>query len=420
MKKIFEIKGKSKIKGTINVQGSKNSSLAIIVASLLCKDVVFLENVPRIQDVFELIEILKKINVKVSFINNNMVIDSSSITYEKLLFEEIKRFRASYYFIGVFLSLFKKVEIYLPGGCEIGTRPIDQHIKGLSTIGVDINIKDNILKASCNSIIGKDVFLDIASVGATINIILASMNAINTIVIKNAALEPEITDLIMFLNTMGANIIGQGSGVLSIYPTKKLYKTNYCIMSDRIVAGTYLIYGALLAEKLTLNNINTKDLYALINILINLGVEMDIKKDSITVYKIDSFKQVNIKTGCYPMFPSDLQQIMAVFLLSGEGVSFIEENMFENRFLFLKEIEKMEGRYFVFDNKAIIIPSTLKASDINVKDLRGGAALLLACMCANGESIIRNVEYIERGYEDIVNVLKSVNVDIKEKIIYEA
>lgn len=420
MKKVYEITGKSKIKGTIKIQGSKNSALAIIVASLLCKDIVFLENVPRIKDVFELLAILKKINVKYSFVENTLMIDSSTITYEKLLFDEVKQFRASYYFIGVFIALFKKVEIYLPGGCNIGHRPIDQHIKGLSALGVEINIKDDIFIASCNNILGKDIFLDIPSVGATINILLASVASLTPVIIKNAAREPEIVDLINFLNSMNANIVGQGSGVVSIYPIKELKKTSYCIMPDRIVAGTYLLYGALLAEKLTLTNIVTKDIYSLINTLINLGVEMDIKKDSITVYKVESFSHTNIKTGVFPEFPSDLQQILSVFLLSGEGVSFVEESIFENRFLFLKEIEKMDGRYFVFDNKAVIIPSKLKASNVKVKDLRGGAALLLACMCASGTSTIEDVFYIERGYENLIKVLQSVNVDIKEIEVYEA
>ena len=413
MKKVYEITGKSKIKGTIKVQGSKNSALALIVASLLCKDIVFLENVPRIKDVFELLEILKKINVKTSFVENNLMIDSSNIQYEKLLFDEVKQFRASYYFIGVFIALFKKVEIYLPGGCNIGHRPIDQHIKGLASLGVEIDIKDDVFVASCNNIIGKDIFLDIPSVGATINIILASIFSLTPVIIKNAAREPEIVDLINFLNSMGANIVGQGSGVISIYPSKTLSKTNYCVMPDRIVAGTYLLYGALLAEELTLTNIITKDIYSLINTLINLGVEMDIKRNSITVYKVNSFSQVNIKTGVFPEFPSDLQQILSVFLLNGEGVSFVEESIFENRFAFLKEIEKMNGRYFVFENKAVIIPSTLKANNVIAKDLRGGAALLLACMCAEGTSTVEDIFYIERGYENLVVKLSNVGADIK-------
>ena len=191
-------------------------------------------------------------------------------------------------------------------------------------------------------------------------------------------------------------------------------------MPDRIVAGTYLLYGALLAEELTLTNIITKDIYSLINTLINLGVEMDIKRNSITVYKVNSFSQVNIKTGVFPEFPSDLQQILSVFLLNGEGVSFVEESIFENRFAFLKEIEKMNGRYFVFENKAVIIPSTLKANNVIAKDLRGGAALLLACMCAEGTSTVEDIFYIERGYENLVNILQSVNVNIKEITVYEA
>ena len=420
MKKIYEIKGNNVMEGTIKVQGCKNSALAIIVASLLAKDVVVLNNVPNIKDVRELINILKKINVKTSFIDNTLIIDSSEITYNSLLIESVKKIRASYYFIGAFLSMFNKVEIYLPGGCDIGKRPIDQHIKGLNALSVDLCISKNILRASCSQIIGKEINLDIASVGATVNLILASLYANRPTIIKNAAKEPEIGDLIDFLNQMGANIVGKGSSVLVINPCEKLNKTTYTIMPDRIVAGTYLIYGALLAKKLTLTNIRCKDMYYVINTLVNLGVNMDIKDDSITIYKIDRFEKANIKTDVYPFFPSDLQQIMTVFLFFGNKVSLVEETLFENRFEFLKEIAKMNGKFFVFDNKAMIIPSILVGSNVICKDLRGAAALLLACIACNGNSVLENVSYIERGYENIVKDLQSVGVNIKESIIHEA
>lgn len=420
MKKIYEINGQSQLNGTIKVQGSKNASLAIIVASLLCKDVVRLENVPKIKDVYELLNVLKNIDVNVSFKDNLLIVDSSNISYKPLLFSHIKKFRASYYFIGAFISLFKKVEIFLPGGCQIGNRPIDQHIKGLSSLNANITIEKDILKAESSEINGKEISLDIASVGATINIILASVFANNTTIIKNAAKEPEIVDLVNFLNSMGANIKGEGSSFIVINPVESLRKTSYRVMSDRIVAGTYLIYGAMLAKKLTLTNINTSHNYALINHLINLGVEMDIKKDSITIYKISNFDKANIKTDVYPLFPSDLQQIFSVFLFNGKNISLIEETLFENRFDFLKEIKKMDGKYFVFENKAIIIPSVLKPANLKCKDLRGAAALLLACMACNGTTTLENIEYLSRGYEDIVKVLSSVGVDIKEKLIYEA
>lgn len=420
MSKIYEIVGKPKIEGTINMQGSKNSALAIIVASLLAKDVVSLENVPDIKDILELLKIIKKLNGKVSFIDNNLIIDSSELKYEPLLFEEIQNFRASYYFIGVFLSLFGKVEIFLPGGCKIGKRPIDQHIKGLNALNVNLCISQDVLKANALSIQGNEINLDIASVGATINIILASLFAENKTIIKNAAKEPEISDLIFFLRSMGAKISGEGGSVLVIEPCERLHKTSYTIMPDRIVTGTYLLYGALFGKRLTINKINTKDNYALINLLTSLGVEMDIRKNKITIYGIDEFEKANVKTGVYPEFPSDLQQILTTFLFSGNGVSLVEETLFENRFEFLDEIAKMGGKFFVFENKAMIVPSALSSNIVCCKDLRGGAALLLACLMADGTSILKNVEYIERGYENIVQVLNSVNVQIKEIDIHEA
>lgn len=420
MKKVYEIKGNNIIDGTIKIQGCKNSALAIIIASLLCKDVVVLENVPNIKDIQELICILKKLNVKTSFIDNTLIVDSSDIIYSSLLFEEIKNFRASYYFIGVFLSMYKMVEIYLPGGCAIGKRPIDQHIKGLNAMNINLCVTQDKLKASYSQIIGNEINLDIASVGATINLILASIKTNKPTIIKNAAKEPEVCDLINFLNQMGANIIGGGSSVIIINPTQSLHKVTYKIMPDRIVAGTYLIYGALLANKLTLTNLKSKDMYYVINTLINLGVNMDIKDDSITVYKVKAFDNVNIKTDVYPFFPTDLQQILSVFMFYGKKVSIIEETLFESRFEYLNEINKMDGKFFVFSNKVMIIPSVLKGSVIKCKDLRGGAALLLAAMSCKEDSILEDVFYIERGYENIVKDLSSVGVKIKEVIAYEA
>ena len=358
--------------------------------------------------------------MKVSFIENSLIIDSSEIKYSSLLIEQIKNFRASYYFIGAFLALFNKVETFLPGGCNIGKRPIDQHIKGLSALNVNLCLNEDSISAYSKEIIGSDISLDIPSVGATVNIILASMFASNKTIIKNAAKEPEIIDLVKFLRKMGANISGEGSEVIVISPVSSLHKANYTIMPDRIVTQTYLLYGALLAEKLTLTNISLMDNCALVNVLINMGAQMDIRKNRITIYGFKSFEKANIKTGVFPLFPSDIQQIMCAFLFNGKGVSVVEETLFENRFAFLNEIAKLGGKYFVYDDKAIIIPSTLKGNTINCNDLRGGAALLLACLSATGKSTLKNIDFIERGYQDIVQTLQSVNVDIKEYETYEA
>lgn len=420
MSKCYEVIGRPNINGTIKVQGSKNAALSIIVAALLVKDVVVLDNVPNIKDVHELLSIIKLANVKISFIDNCLIIDSSEIKYTSLLVEQVKNFRASYYLIGAFLTLFKKVEIFLPGGCKIGKRPIDQHIKGLNSLNINLCFNNETLKASASTIIGNDVTLDIPSVGATINIILASLCAEGKTFIKNAAKEPEIIDFISFLNKIGANISGAGSEVIVVTPTLNFHKVNYSIMPDRIVTQTYLLYGALLADKLTLTNISTKDNYSLINTLINMGAQIDIRNNYLTIYKFSSFEKANIKTGVFPLFPSDIQQIMCAFLFNGTSVSIVEETLFENRFIFLEEIEKMGGKYFVYDNKAIIVPSILKGQIVSCSDLRGGAAILLSCLCAKGTSIIKNVEYIERGYENIVKTLQSINVNIKEIDYYEA
>ena len=420
MSRAYEIVGQPNINGKIKVQGSKNSALAIIVASLLTKDVICLENVPNIADVLELLKIIKKLNCSVSFLKNNLIIDASNITYQSLLFPEIKSFRASYYFVGAFLTLFNKVEIFLPGGCKIGKRPIDQHIKGLTSLNVNLCLTNDILRANSLDIIGNEIKLDIASVGATVNLILTSLNANDKTIIKNAAKEPEIIDLVNFLKQIGANIIGEGTNTIIIYPIKKFHKANYKIMPDRIATGTYLLYGALFAKKLTLTNINTMDNYALINALISLGAEMNIRKNSITIYKLNNFDKLQIKTDVYPAFPSDLQQIMSTFLFSGQGISLIEETLFENRFTFLEEISKMNGKFLIIDNKALIIPSKFKSGVVSCNDLRGGAALLLACLMASGTSILKNVEYIERGYENIIEVLQNINVNIKEIELHEA
>ncbi|MCI5744697.1 MAG: UDP-N-acetylglucosamine 1-carboxyvinyltransferase [Erysipelotrichaceae bacterium] len=420
MKRAYEITGRSQMEGIIKIQGSKNSALAIIVATLFIQNNVELHNVPRIKDVFELIEILKKLNVNVSFKKNVLKIDSSTLQYNTLLFKEIKQFRASYYFIGAFLAIFHRVNIFLPGGCKIGKRPIDQHIKGLSSLNVNIHLTQDRIQAYCNEIIGKEITLDIASVGATINILFASLFAKGKTIIRNAAKEPEIVDLVRFLKRAGANIYGEGSDCITIIPVEKLNKTIYTIMPDRIVTGTYLIYGALLANKLTLKNIKTSDNYALINTLINLGATINIRKKEISITRINRFINADIKTGVYPLFPSDLQQILTTMLFYGQNVSFVEETVFENRFNFLYEIEKMGGQYLLVNKKAIIIPSTFHPSVVSANDLRGGAALLLACMLANGTSVIKNIEYIERGYENIVKLLQKVHVDIKEITLNEA
>lgn len=420
MKKKYLITGGHTLNGIIKVQGSKNASLPIIVASIMCKDKILLTNVPRIKDVYALLNILRYLNCEVTFIDNDLYINSSNLEYKDLLINPVKEFRASYYFIGAFLALFKKVKIYYPGGCKIGLRPIDQHLKGFYLLGATMLNEKDILSGTCSELKGAEIELDINSVGATINIILSAILANGKTIIKNAACEPEIVDFCNFLKKMGADIIGEGTNVIIINGVQKLIPCSYKIMPDRIVAGTFLIYGAAISNKLTLLEIKKSDLSALINALINIGVNMDIKDDSITVYKSNNLKGIVLSTGIYPLFPSDLQQILSILLLKVQGNSIIEEKLFEKRFLHLKELSKMGASYFVYNNKALLIDCPFKPATLECNDLRGGAALLLACLLANGNSTLKNIEYIERGYENIVNILNGLGGKIVEEEYEEA
>lgn len=412
MKKTYVVEGNQKLEGSIPIQGSKNAALAIIVASILCKEKVILKNVPRIKDIQQLLKILRYLHCEIHSNQKELIIDSTNIQYENLQIDEIKSYRASYYFIGAFLSLFGRVEIYQPGGCKIGKRPIDQHIKGLTSLNVNVCLNHDQLMANSSSIEGGEINLDIASVGATINLILASIFAKNKVIINNAAKEPEVVDFVCFLKKMGAKIVGEGSDTIVIMPCEHLHGVKYEIMPDRIVTGTYMIYGVALAKKIKLTNIRSKDNYALINTLINMGVQMDIREDSITIYESNSLIKSHIITGPYPAFPSDLQQVISVLFLQLEGVSIIEETLFENRFTHLQELKKMNAKFFLFIDKALLLKSNFVPATVSAHDLRGGAALLLAALIANGTSIIQNVEYIERGYEDIVRDLNRVGARI--------
>lgn len=419
MIKGYKIDGNKTLKGTIKVQGCKNSALAIITASLLCKDKVTLYNIPRITDVFALLNILKQINVTYTFNKNTLKINSKNIEYKPLVMDEIKGFRASYYFLGVFLSLFSKVEILIPGGCKIGNRPLDLHIKGLEKIGASIVIKEDKILGTLDKYRSNIIDLDIASVGATINILLAASFHNTYIIINNAAKEPEVVDLISFLNQMGCNIKGQGSSKLEVFPSKTIKKAKYKIMYDRIVAGTFLLYGMLLSKKLVIKNFIYRDNAALINTLKTLNVKMKVKKKKAIVYKSILSKTIDITTGVFPNFPTDLQQILCASLFFNKKPSTVKETLFENRFMFLKQIKKMNGKYLIKDNKVTIYPSKIKNNNIVCEDLRGGAALLLCCLAAKGTSVLSNIKYIERGYEDIVKNLRKIGASIDEICINE-
>ena len=417
----YIINGNKKIMGTVNINGSKNSALAIIVASIIAKDVVILENIPKISDVYDLIEILEYLNCNVKYDGYTCIIDSTNIQYKNLKIPQIKKLRASYYFMGAFLALFNEIEIYKPGGCSFCNRPIDIHLNGFKKLNAEVIETEEFVKINAlEKLKANKIKLPFPSVGATINLILASTKIKGTTVLLNAAIEPEIIDLIEFLNSIGANIEMDKNKTIIIRGVEKYHKSKYKIIPDRIECGTYMIYGAALADKLTINNIITNQVRSLISIFVEMGVSMDIRKDSITIYKSENLRPVKILTGPYPAFPTDLQQIICSLLLKAKGESEIVDTIYLKRNTHIEELKKFNANVYIVNNSMFINHSDLlSGSVVESKDLRGGASLMLAAMMSHGTSIVNNSHFIERGYQDIVKTLVSLGADIRKDNQYD-
>lgn len=415
MSKII-IEGGHELSGTITVGGAKNSVVALIPASILCDEVATISNVPNITDVDDLEKILLHLNA--GFVNKNgqIEINSSEIVNKEIPQELATKLRASYYFMGALLGKFNKVDLYFPGGCTIGARPINLHLKGFELLGAKITEEDNHFIIEADKLKGNNIYLDFPSVGATVNIMLAAVKAKGKTVIDNAAQEPEIVNVATFLNNMGAKIKGAGTSTIVIIGVKYLHSCFHEVIPDRIEAGTYLIIGALLGRNLKIANIIPNHLEALIAKLGEAGVDMEIGVDNIIINEVKNYKAVNIKTLVYPGFPTDLQQIFATFLTQCEGRSVIEETIYENRFKNLIEMGKMGAKYKIMKNnrRAVVKgKSNLKGALVSATDLRGGAALLVAGLIANGVTTIDNISYILRGYDNIDKKLSDVGAKIE-------
>lgn len=412
----IRIDGGHELSGTISISGAKNSVVALIPASILCDEVATISNIPNITDVTDLENILLHLNA--GFVRNGdqIEIDSSKIVNKKITQKLSKKLRASYYFMGALLGKFNRVEMYFPGGCTIGARPINLHLKGFELLGAKVTEDNNHFIIEADKLIGNNIYLDFPSVGATINIMLAAVKAKGKTVIDNAAQEPEIVNIATFLNNMGAKIKGAGTSTIVIIGVKHLHACYHEVIPDRIEAGTYLIIGALLGKNLKIDNMIPNHLDALIAKLSEAGVDMDIGLDNVIINKVNNYKAVNIKTLVYPGFPTDLQQIMATFLTQCKGRSVIEENIYENRFKNLAELGKMGAHYKIRkDNRKASIKgkTPLKGCKVSASDLRGGASLLVAALIADGVTTIDNIAYILRGYDDIVKKLSDVGAKIE-------
>lgn len=412
--KQIKIEGGRTLTGTITISGSKNSAVALVPASLLSDGIIKIDNVPDISDIDALNEILTFLGAKVKREESSMEIDSSSIVNREIPEEISTKLRASYYFMSSLLGKFKYVEMYFPGGCNIGSRPIDQTLKAFKILGANVIEKDNKYIISADELIGAEVYFDMPSVGATINTMLVAVKAKGTTTIDNAAKEPEIVSVATFLNNMGANIIGAGTSKIKIIGVETLSSCFTEVIPDRIEAGTYLIAGAIIGDNLTIKNIIPSHIESLIVKLKEMGIDMKIGSDSITISAKNNLKPVTIKTLGYPGFPTDLQQPITPLLTKCSGKSIIEETIYENRFNNIPYLNAM-GSDIDVDGRKITVkgPSKLVGKEVEATDLRAGACMILAGLMAEGTTTIRSVEHVLRGYENLIEKLESVGAKIQ-------
>ncbi len=415
----YEITGGKRLEGVVTISGAKNAALAIIPAAILAGESCLLENLPAIEDVRMLEKILRRMGATVEFTpDGEMRLDPQGITDHRVTFEMVRSLRASYYLLGALLGRYKQAEIALPGGCAIGQRPIDQHIKGMRALGAEVRIENGIVKASAARLTGAEIYLDVVSVGATINIMLAAVGAQGQTIIANAAKEPHVVDVANFLNMMGANVKGAGTDVIRIQGGRKLHGCTYAIIPDQIEAGTFMIAAAATGGDLVINNVIPTHLEAISAKLMESGVRViegdDGREFFLRVTADSRPRAVNIKTLPYPGFPTDLQQPMMSFLSAAEGNSFIVENIFEERFNHVPELRRMGANINLSGRTAYIEGvERLSGAPLYASDLRAGAALIVAALMAEGVSQVHNIHYVDRGYEYFEQKLRALGAAMR-------
>lgn len=414
--KSINITGGNTLCGEISIHGSKNAALPLLAAAVLIKGVSVIHNCPRITDIFYMIKMLESIGCKVEFSQNRLTVDATDITRTRLPEEYAKRMRSSFIFTGAMLARKKEVSIHYPGGCVIGNRPIDLHLNALSKMGAEFAEKEEIIYARARKLTGSEIALPFPSVGATQNIVMASVLAEGNTIIKGAAKEPEVAELCNFLVKAGADIQGIGTETLKIKGVSSLRETEYRVVSDRIVAGTYLLAAAATKGAVFLKEAPVAHMQSLLSVLKSMGASFTVEKDSIFMNGENADKPVPfLETEVYPGFPTDLQSPLMAVLARAEGVSMIRENIFENRFRIFRELNRMGAKIFVRDNHALIYGvGKLSGRNVAAEELRGGAALIIAGLMAEGNTRIEGFSYIERGYEDIVRDLKCLGAKIEK------
>lgn len=416
----YAIKGGNPLVGEVEIGGAKNAALAILAAAIMTDETVLIENMPDVRDTNVLIQAMESIGVIVDRIDRHTVkINGSHINNLVIEDDFIKRIRASYYLLGALLGKYKKAEVALPGGCDIGCRPIDQHIKGFKALGAEVSIAHGLISTEASVLKGTNIYFDVVTVGATINVMMAAVLAEGQTVIENAAKEPHVVDLANFLNSMGANIKGAGTDVIRIKGVPKLHKTEYAIIPDQIEAGTFMFAAAVTKGDVTVKNVIPKHLESISAKLMEIGCEIEESDDAVRVVASKPLTHTQVKTLPYPGFPTDMQPQIAVALGLSSGTSIVRESIFENRFKYVDELTRMGAQIQVEGNTAIIDGvSKYTGASISAPDLRAGAALVMAGLAAEGFTLINEIHYIERGYEDFPQKLQNLGAQI-EKVITE-
>lgn len=411
----FVITGGKALCGTVDISGAKNAAVAIIPAAILIEDECIIENVPDIKDVRIILDILSSLGAKVEKLDANTVkIDATTLNTYVAEKEIASKMRASYYLLGALCGRFKKAVVPPPGGCNFGIRPIDQHIKGFEALSCKVEIKHGSIYVDGEQIKGGQVYFDVVSVGATINIMLAAVRAPGVTVMENAAKEPHIVDVANFLNSMGANIKGAGTDVIKITGVEKLHGGTYGVIPDQIEAGTYMFAAAATRGDVTIRNVIPKHLEAITSKFIEMGVEVAEGDDEIRVCAKGNLNKINVKTLPYPGFPTDLQPPMVALLTTVNGTSIVTESVWDSRFQYVTELEKMGAKITVNGSVAVIEGGhPLTGADVKSTDLRAGAGMVIAALCANGTTEVLNVYHIDRGYENIIDKLTNLGADIK-------
>ncbi len=415
----FIVDGPVRLTGEVTISGAKNAAVAIIPATLLAQGKCVIENIPNISDVTVLFKILRGLGASVQMLDRTTVeIDTTYITEPVVPYELARYMRASYYLLGTLLTRCNRASVSMPGGCNFGVRPIDQHMKGFEALGATVSIDSGMINAQAEMLLGAHIYFDVASVGATINVMLASVKAKGITILENCAKEPHIVDLANFLNSMGADIRGAGTDVIKIHGVDLLHGTTYSIIPDQIEAGTYMVAAAATGGDVLIKNVIPKHLESITEKLEKAGAVVQEYDDSIRVTREGPLAKVNIKTMPHPGFPTDMQPQMTALLALAQGTSIVTEGVWDNRFRYVDELRRL-GAQIQVDGKVAVVEgvSQLKAAPVRAVDLRAGAAVLIAAMTAEGSTEIEDIEYIERGYERIVEKLTALGAHVRKAII---